>query len=789
MFQNYLTTAFRALRKFKLFTLLNIFGLGTGMACSILIILWVQDERSYDKFNDKAAGIYRITANVAGTPAAVTPPPLLTAIKQQMPIVESVTRVVPINANITIGSEKFAEKNIYYADPNFLLVFSYPLLHGEKHSVLSRPNGVVITEAAAIKYFGTSDVIGKVIHVDNDIDGHNYQVSGVLKNVPHNSHLQFSMLLPIDLYNRSNGQVWDNFAAYSYIKLDKRFKATTASIKTLEQQIDVIYKSNDNTNTKSSFTFQPLTEIHLHSNLVLDVDGQGNYQYVAIFFLVALFILLLACINFMNLSTALSSQRAKEVGLRKTIGALRGQLIAQFMTESILVALLSMIVSCVLSVLLLPVFNELSGKALTVQLLNIKLVGTLLGLAITVGIISGSYPAFVMSSFSPSKVLKGLKIIGGQKSYLRNGLVVFQFAIATILIVSTIVVNYQLRFIKSRDMGYNKENLLYLQMPKIGDLRNNYRALKSVLAQVPEFTDYTLINQLPTNLASATNDVTWLNKDPQLQILFPHISIDGRFLQTFGMHLLTGRGFDKQIKEDESNYLVNEKAAKLMGFTASNAVGQKISSKGHEGYIIGVVKDFNFKPVQQPIEPLIMKQTNNGGYLVLRTNQVRLQPVVAKLREIFDQIYPTAPFAYGFVDQDLSKLYIGEQRMGVLFNTFSIVSIIVSCLGLFGLATFATQRRIKEIGVRRVLGAGVFNVVGILIKDFVKLVLLSLTIAFPVAWYAMDNWLSNYAFRVQLNWWIFAIAGSLAIIVALLTISYQSVKAALSNPVRSLRAD
>jgi len=787
MLKNYFLSAIRSLHRFKLFAFLNIFGLSTGMACSILIFLWVQDEKSYDKFNDHASQIYRLTANVAGTPAAVTPPPVVPALKQQVSVIQSVIRVVPLNATVSIGSQKFAEKNIFYADPNFLQFFKYPLSQGEAGTVLSRPDGVVITEATAVKYFGTTNAIGKIIRVDNDVNGNNYAVTGILKNIPHNSHLQFGLLLPIDFYNKSNGGVWDNFAVYSYVELSDQFKTSAAAIQSLEKQADAIYAANDKSNTKSTFTFQSLTDIHLHSNLVQDVDGQGNNQYVTIFFLVAVFILLLACINFMNLSTALGSQRAKEIGLRKTIGALRGQLIMQFISESLLVAVLSLIVAISLAWLLLPLFNELSFKSMTMDLLSVKMIGGLLALAVIVGIVSGSYPAFYMSAFNPAKVLKGLKVIGGQKSLLRNGLVVFQFAIAVILMISTLVVNYQLKFIKNRDIGFNKQNLLYLQMPQIGDLQNNYQVLKAALQQNPGVSDYTLIDQLPTNLSSATNNVTWSGKDPRQQILFPHISVDEKFVQTFGMHFLAGRSFDDQAKGDEANYILNEKAVKIMGMTATTAIGQKISSKGHEGVIIGVVKDFNFKPVQQPIEPLIMKHTNRGGYLVLRTSPANIQNVIGKLKEIFQGVYPDAPYSYGFVDQDLSKLYVAEQRMGMLFNTFSVISIIVSCLGLFGLATFATQRRIKEIGVRRVLGAGISGIVFMLVKDFVKLVALSLIIAFPVAWYVMNNWLSNYAYRIELNWWMFATSGITAIIIALLTISYQSVKAALNNPVQSLR--
>lgn len=789
MFRNYLLSAFRSLHKFKLFTFLNVFGLAMGMACCILILLWVQDERSFDRFNEHLSRIYRLTANIAGTHAAVTPPPVVNSMKQQLPGIKSVTTVVPVSAVVSIGSQKFTENNILYADPNFLEIFTYPLLHGSVNKSLSAPDGVVITERVALKYFGTSNALGRVIHVDNDANGHDYRVTGVLKNIPHNSHLQFTLLLPIDFYNRSNAGVWDNFSAYSYVLLSENVESDAGAITRLEQQADAIYRANDKSHTQSTFMLQPLSDIHLHSELALDVEGEGNNRYVNIFFLVAMFILLLACINFMNLSTALGSQRAKEVGLRKTIGAMRSQLITQFISESLLVAIFALIVGATIAWSLLPVFNDLSGKQMVLDISDLRILGSLLGLAVVVGVVSGSYPAFFMSSFNPVKVLKGLNSSGNQRSYLRNGLVIFQFSIAIILMVSTIVVNYQLRFIRNRDIGFNKANLLYLEMPRTGDLQLNYQALRATLQQNPEITDYSLINRLPTNLNSATNEVNWSGKDPRFQILFPHISVDGGFIKTFGMHLLSGRGFDEQAQGDDNNYMVNEKAVKLMGMTVENAVGKTISSKGHSGLIIGVVKDFNFKPVQQPIEPLIMKHTNNGGYLVLRAQPMNVQALIVKLRSVFQQVYPSAPFSYGFVDEDISKLYLSEQRMGALFNAFSVISILISCLGLFGLATFATQRRIKEIGVRRVLGAGVWRIVLMLMRDFVRLIILSFVIGFPFAWYAMNKWLNTYAYRIDLTWWMFAIAGCLAMFIAVLTVSYQSVRAAMNNPIQSLKTE
>jgi putative ABC transport system permease protein len=789
MFKNYLLSAIRSLRKFRLFTFLNVFGLASGMACSILILLWVQDELSYDKFNTDTAHMYRLVSNVSGSDAAVTPPPVVVAMKQQMPLVKNITRLVPLNATVTVGNQKFAEKSLEYADPNFLQMFNYPLLQGDKNTVLSRPDGAVVTEAAALKYFGKGNAIGKVLHIDNSTAGNNYLVTGVLKNLPHNSHLQFEVLLPIEYYNRDNGNVWDNFSVYSYIQLDASVKATPALLAGLEKQINSIYKLNDKSNTKTSYTLQPLRDIHLHSRFLGDVAGQGNSQNVTIFLLIAVFILVIACINFMNLSTALGAQRAKEVGLRKTIGAIRFQLITQFISESLLVALLSLVIGIAIAWLLLPVFNIISFKAITINLLDFKIIGELLLLAIVVGVISGSYPAFFMSSFKPVAVLKGLKPINGQRSVLRSGLVIIQFSISVILMVSTLVVNSQLKFIRNRDIGFNKQNLLYIQMPQTGDLQSNYSALKASLQQQVGMADYTLVNNLPTNLQNGSSQVTWPGKDPKQQILFPQIVIDDNFIRVFGMQILAGRTFDDNLKTDEGNYVLNETSVKVMGMTTATAVGQKISYNGQEGTVIGVVKDFNFKPVQQPIEPLILRNTNRGAFVVIRTNHVNIKQTIAGLKSVFRSVYRDEPFLYGFVDQDLNRMYESESRTQVLFNTFSVVSIIISCLGLFGLATFTTQRRLKEIGVRKVLGANTAGIVAMLAKDFVKLVAMALLVAFPAAWFLMNKWLDGYVYRIQLSWWMFAIAGMAAIVISIITISYQSIKAALSNPVESLKTE
>ncbi|MCJ8211395.1 ABC transporter permease [Mucilaginibacter sp. RS28] len=789
MFRNYLLSAIRSFKKYRLFSFLNVFGLATGLACSILILLWVQDEVSFDKFNKQANQIYRITADVSGSKSAVTPPPLPEAVRQQLPIVKRTTTVVPITTMVSIGTKKFDERHVLYADSNFLRMFDYALAEGNREDVLNAPNGVVITASTAKKYFGNADAVGKTILVNNDINGNSYVVKGVLRDIPSNSHLKFDILLPIDFYNKSNATDWGNYSAYSYLELDKNFKGNAGNIAMLEKQIDAIYKEKDNSDTKSVFNLQPLTDIHLHSNLLLEVEGQGNSEHVRIFSIVAIFILLIAAFNYMNLSTALAAQRAKEVGLRKTIGANKLQLVIQFMSESFMVTLLSLVVGLVIAWACLPLFNEISSKNITLNLFTPKLIGELVLLALVITFLSGLYPAFLLSSYQPVAVLKGLKAVKTNKPFLRNGLVILQFAISVVLIISTMVVNYQLKFIQGRNIGYSKENLMYVEVPAAGDLKSNYERLKATLPQQLQGIDYTITDHLPTYLTTGTTNVMWSGKKPKEQTVFPHIGADAKFLQTFKMQLLTGRTFNDDSKADAGNYLLNEAAVKLMGMTPDRAIGQLISSNGHPGMVIGVVKNFNFKPVQQAIEPLILRHTDRAGFLVIRIPGNNSSAMVNKLKGAFQDLYPNYPFNYGFVDEDINHLYLSEQRMGKLFNAFSAISIIISCLGLFGLATFTTQQRLKEIGVRRVLGASTASIVTLLSKDLVKLVMFALFIAFPVAWIMMNKWLDNYTYRIAISWWIFLLSGASAIFIAFLTISYQAFKAAFTNPTKSLKSE
>lgn len=798
MFRSYLKTAIRNLFRNKLFSSLNIFGLATGMTCSILIFLWVQDELSYDRFNTNAAHIYRLTARVGDIEAAVVPVPVAMAIRDNIPLVKNVTRLSALQSMVTVGTQKYEEKNIYYADSNFLRIFSYPLLLGDASRLLSEPGGVVLTVSGAKKYFGSPEnAMGKTLHIDNDYNGNDVVVAGILKDPPHNSHLQFNMLLPIQLYEKTINleQGWGNFDVYTYLRMDDHFDATPSALSSLEQRIMTLYRRLDVSKTNGFLYLQPLTDVHLRSRLMLDVPGQGNYQQVKIFSLIAIFILLIAGINFMNLSTALSGERAKEVGLRKTVGALRSQLVIQFLSEALLLSFISLLLGLAMAWALIPLFNELAAKSISINLLSLKFIGCLLGIATGVGLLAGSYPALFLSSFNPVKVLKGVKMLHGRKTFFRNSLIVVQFSIAVILIVGTIVVYRQLQFIRTMDIGYNKENLLYVPIPRLGDLQRNQVALKAAISQYPEIDDYTFISHLPTDLPTGTRSVEWEGKDPRLNLVFPQMWVDDHFVNTFGMHMKSGRFFSKDFKGDENNYVLNETAIKAMKLNMETALGTRITMDSRTGVIIGIVKDFNFKPVQQPIQPLIVRNGSSGnfngntGYIVQRTTPVNMQRNLGVMKKVFQQVYTDFPFSFGFVNEDLSRLYLAEQRMGKLFNIFSVLSVIVSCLGLFGLTTFATQRRIKEIGVRKVLGASVTGIVGMLSKDFIKLVVFALLIAFPIAWWVMNKWLQNFAYHINIRWWFFALAGVIAIVISFITVSYQSIKAARSNPVKSLRSE
>jgi len=776
------------LQRHKAFSLLNISGLAIGMACSIFILLWVQNELSYDRFNSNAKDIYRLTANAEGFKVAVSPAAMGAGLQSEMPEIKSTVRISkPSTELLEAGTKKFEEKNIFYADSNFLQMFSFKLLKGNRNTALQNPDGILITKNMAKKYFGNEDAIGKIIRKNNH---ENLIVTGVLANPLSNSHLQFDFILPMssiestedDLKNKS----WGNFNFYTYIQLNKSFNANTKNLANLNNRIKEIYKTHIS-QLKVDFHLQPLTSIHLHSDLQIDLPGKGNIQYVNIFFIVALFILLVACINFMNLSTARSERRAKEVGLRKVVGASRTQLMMQFLGESLIISFLSLVIAVGIVWSLLPAFNHLADKNLSFSLLNGKLVLMLIGIALFTGVISGLYPALFLSGFKPINILKGKLKIGGGNLLFRNGLVVTQFAVSIILLVGTAVVYQQLNFIKNKNLGFDKSNLLYMRMH--GDLWGKQEALKADLKQNSYTQDFSIISNLPTALTTGNIDVQWEGKDPNSQVIVPSMDVDENFIQTFQMKILAGRGFSESFKGDSSNYILNETAMHLMGMNLNNAVGKSISFGGTKGTVIGVVKDFNFKPLQYAIDPLVLRLNNWGGYVVVRSQPGNTEATINALGKISHELNPAYPFAYNFLDNDLNNLYKGEQKMGNIFNLFAILAIFISCLGLYGLSAFMSEQRTKEIGVRKVLGASVFSIVYLLSGKFTRLIVIAMVIAIPLSWWAINAWLKSFAYRINISWIIFFGACGTALLVALLTVSYESVKAAVANPVNSLRSE
>ncbi|RFS22686.1 ABC transporter permease [Chitinophaga silvatica] len=797
MLSNYLKIAIRNLSRNKLFSVLNIIGLSTGIACSALIYLWVTDEINFDKFHKNTDRIFRITAQINEVKAALVPIPLAMAVKASEPDVDLATRVVSLEAMVTVGAKKYEDKHILYADSNFLKVFTFPMLAGEQIN-LTKPGEVLLTEAGARKYFGDPQyAIGKMLHVDNDYSGNDLMVAGILTNVPSNSHLQFDMLLPIQLYEKTmnQAQAWGNYDVFTYLLLNGHFNRSAKELSALEKRIMSIHKKEDITNTKATLSLQSLSDIHLHPGLMLDVEGIGNREHVNIFSLVAIFILLIACINFMNLSTALSGGRAKEVGLRKAIGAERYQLIFQFLTETMILVLVALLIGLFLAFVLLPVFNQLTGKSISMHLITFRFLCTLVIGAIGIGILAGSYPAFALSSFLPVKVLKGAKAMSNKGSLFRSSLIVTQFSIAIILMIGTIVVYRQLSFIQNRDIGYNKNDLVYVPIPKLGNLVQHNQSLRAALSEKLDMDNVTIVSHLPTDLTTGTQSVYWDGKDPQFRPLFSRMWVDYNVMKTFKMTLKSGRFFRKDDIADENNYVVNETALKVLNVDANSAIGKKLTIDNRTGEIVGVLNDFNFKAIQQPIQPLFMHNASSGdfngnsGYVVVRTPISNVENVKAELQVAFNKTFGDYPFTMGFINQDLEHLYYSEQRMGKLFNIFSVLSILVSCLGLFGLTAYATQQRIREIGIRKVLGASVVSIVGMLSKDLLLLVVIAILVSFPIAGWVMHQWLSNFVFHVSLDWWIYAMAGFIAVFVAFITMSFQSIKAARSNPIQSLKTE
>jgi putative ABC transport system permease protein len=807
MFKNYVKVALRNLWKNKVFSVINIVGLAIGLCCFLLIAVYVLDELSYDRFYRNADRIYRINSDIRfggnNLHLPVTSDMMGATLKKDYPEIEEYTRIYNNNGNKLIkkGNEYISEFNVAHADSTFFTVFSLPAIEGDLKTALNEPNTVVRSGSAAKKYFGTTKAVGRSIET-NDDSSTVYKVTAVIRDIPQNSHFRFDFLFSMKNVDYNWGQYLShNFHTYLLLKKGTDFHALE---KKFPQYIDKyalpVAKQYMQINSMEEFekagnqllySLTPLTKIHLYSDRQFEIRPSGNIQYVYIFSAIALFILVLGCINFMNLTTARSASRAREVGIRKVLGTYRKNLLFQFLIESTLMVFLSMLIAVVLAFFVLPLFNNVSGKTMSLSSLFSPLILPLLiALPFVVGILAGSYPAFYLSFFRPIEVLKGKLSSSGGNGRLRSTLVVFQFATAIILIVGTIVVYSQLHYIQNKNLGYNKDQVLIVDNAFV--LNQNIQSFKTEMLQQKGVESATVSSFLPVS-NSSRNDNSYSKEavsDAKNGFNMQTWTIDYEYLKTMGMELKQGRNFSRDFGTDSSAVIINESTAKFLNY--ADPIGKQIytlDSKPVAYTIIGVVKNFNFESLHKDVGPLAFFLGRSSGLVAFKVKAGDIPSILKTVQAEWKTLAPGMPFSYRFLDESFAEMYSAEQRAGKIALIFSVLAIVIACLGLFGLATFIAEQRTKEIGIRKVLGASVNGIVQLLSKDFVRLVLIAFVIATPVAWWAMNKWLQDFAYRVNLDWWIFLLAGIAALFIALVTVSFQAIRAALANPVKNLRTE
>jgi ABC-type antimicrobial peptide transport system permease subunit len=783
MFKNYLKTAFRSFKRHKSSFLINVIGLSIGMACSILILLWVLDELDHDRFHADVDQIYQVMEHQSYSGDLMTthstPGVLAPALKEEVPEFQYVaTYTWNMNYLFTKGEKSLKESGLY-ARPDFFHILDIKLPHGNRDELINTPNSVAISKELAEKYFGKENAIGESITLNGNSV---HTVTGVFERLPENSNFSFDFVLPFEdwLENNNWATQWGNNGPRTISKV-----YPGVDIASLNTKIKDFIKGKDEDDSNVELFVFPFADLYLYGQFENGVQSGGRIEYVRLFTIVAIFILLIACINFMNLSTAKATKRAKEVGIRKSIGASQGSLIGQFIGESMMITFFSLILSVFFVELSLPVFNDLTDKAINVNYGDPTLLLIFIGTALVTGLIAGSYPAFYLSSFEAVKTLKGNLKISGSEAFARKGLVVFQFTLSVILIISTVIVYQQIQYTQNKNLGYQKENLI--TFPVEGEIGQSWDTFKSQVKDIPGVVNASRASSSFLGRNSNTSGLEWPNKKPDTHILFENVAADYGLIETMGFELLDGRSHSEEFGADTARIVINQTAARAMNL--ENPVGQVIQLWGEETEIIGLVKDFNFENLRNDIEPLFFRLTSFGGAAYVRIESDNIQETLAQVEAKYSEFNPTYPFAYEFMDEQYAALYRSEQRIGDLAKYFSIFAVIISCLGLFGLSAFTAEQRAKEIGVRKVLGATVQSLVIHLTKDFTKLVLIAISIAIPVSWWLMDQWISDFAYNAGLNWWVFAASGLLAVLIAWLTVSWQSIKAALMNPVQSLKSE
>ncbi|RYY57035.1 MAG: ABC transporter permease [Chitinophagaceae bacterium] len=799
MFRTYLKIAWRKLSKNRLYTAVNLIGLTAGITSCILIALFVMNEKGYDRFHSKSDRIARITM-AYGEPGSLEKTSLTGTkagpqLMRTFPEIQSFARVYNTSPVVKSNNNLFRETRFLYADSSFLGIFDFPLLAGNKLTALDAPKKVLLTPAMATKYFGSENVVGKTINLDNKSD---FEVTGIIAEAPENSQIKYDFIASFSSTNASKSEQWWSANYITYLELKPSTTVAALQAK-LNSYMAVVSRDELKMETgKLEYNLEPLTDVHLKSELG-GLEVNGNIRTIYIISIVSILILVIACINYTNLSTVQSSARGAEIGIRKVLGAQRSQLFGQFIGESMILVFFSLVLAVICCVLLMPAFNSLTGKELDLLSLLQPVPVTIAILScVLIGFIAGSYPALLLANAKLISTLKSGMRLTSSGGLFRKSLIVFQFAVSVGLIICTIVIIQQLDYMRSKDIGYNRENVI--EIPLGWQSADQYESLAAAIRRNPAVIAVTGGNSSPSYAAWGDGFGTDAGNGKK-GINLTAIPSDLGYIQTMGMTMAAGRDFNKADvalmdtsnngKNFKRSYIINETAARSLGFARpEDAVGKPGGKDEIPGVITGVVKDFNFASLHQPIGPLMLflDNTNNAG-LFVRTTGGNTAAVIDFLKKTWNERIPQRPFDYQFLDEEYDKLYTAEQKSVKIFSTFSTLAIVLACLGLFGLAAYSTLQRIREIGIRKVLGSSVSGIVMLIAKDFLRLTLIAIVVAVPAAWYFMNNWLKDFAFRVNLQWWVFAAAGLLALTIAFVTVGLQSVKAARMNPVKSLKGE
>lgn len=799
MVKNYLKITWRNLLKNKGYSAINIGGLAIGMTCFLLIAMFIKNELSYDSYHEKGERIYRVVHHSSPDNSEDSwiwgNAPVGPALKADFPeVIEKVQFSGRSDILLEYNNRSFQESNCFYMDASAFEVFTWPLISGNPKTALEAPYSIVLTESMAKKYFGNEDPMGKAIEgIGGRANDGVYTVTGVIKDVPSNSHFSFDVLMSMSSFYQTRPGIFDAWGYvdfYTYFLVDENFDQQA-----FQEKMPAFLERNRPKEEEQYFydlSFEPLGEAYLQSEAARQPGITGSLSNIYIFAIIGLFILIIASINFMNLATARSLERAKEVGIRKVIGAHKRGLVYQFLGESMIMVLLASVLGLILVFICLPGMREITGKPFSTGELynsvNLLIYG---GTALILGLLSGSYPAFVLSGFRPSSVLKGAFRNSKNGNRLRKGLVIFQFSISIALIASTVIVYFQLGFMLDKNLGFDREQQLVIDFNWDNEVLDNMETIKHEFMELPEVISVAGSRTVPgSHFPAAGTDIE--TQEGQMEHFEPFLyEIDFDFIPHYEIEVVAGRPYSREFITDSTRAMViNEAAARSFGYTDPvNIIGKRFEQWGREGTIVGVVKDFNYMSLHQKVAPLTLRYSQYGKYLSLKVQSENLKQAITNIERKWSELAPHRPFLYSFLDQSFNQQYEADFRFKNLFTIFSFLAILIACLGLLGLATYSAVQRTKEIGVRKVLGAEVSSIVVLLSKDFMKLVFLAIIIATPFAWYVMNNWLSDYAYKVDIHWWVFAISGGIALAIAVATVSIQAIKAARANPVKSLRTE